>query len=77
MISPKGNFGLDSLHSILPEIVIGASKDYINKMKVPYQATSFIAANTRKDRKGAYIFKIPNQPSGGIKLLTGGERKKR
>ncbi|HET7390083.1 MAG TPA: hypothetical protein VFJ51_04605 [Nitrososphaeraceae archaeon] len=76
VISPKHDFGLDSLHDILPEIVIGASKNYINKMKVPYQTTSFIAANTRKDMKGAYIFKIPNQPSGGIKLLTGGKRKK-
>jgi hypothetical protein len=76
VISPKRDFGLDYLHRILPEIVIGASKDYINKMKVPYQATSFIAANTTSDRKGAYIFKIPNQRSGGIKLLTGGKRKK-
>jgi len=76
VISPKHDLGLDYLHSVLPEIVIGASKNYINEMKVPYQATSFIAANTRSDRNGAYIFKIPNQPSGGIKLLTGGKRKK-
>ena len=76
VISPKHDLGLDYLHSVLPEIVIGASKNYINEMKVPYQATSFIAANTRSDRNGAYVFKIPNQPSGGIKLLTGGKRKK-
>ena len=76
VISPKHDLGLDYLHSVLPEIVIGASKNYIKEMKVPYQATSFIAANTRSDRNGAYVFKIPNQPSGGIKLLTGGKRKK-
>jgi len=76
VISPKHDLGLDYLDSVLPEIVIGASKNYINEMKVPYQATSFIAANTRSDRNGAYVFKIPNQPSGGIKLLTGGKRKK-
>ena len=38
VISPADNFGLDYLGQILPEIVIGASKEYINKMKVPYQA---------------------------------------
>ena len=56
VISPKHDLGLDYLHSVLPEIVIGASKNYINEMKVPYQATSFIPANTRSDRNGAYIF---------------------
>jgi hypothetical protein len=27
---------------MLPEIVIGSSSRYINKMKVPYQATSYV-----------------------------------
>jgi hypothetical protein len=75
VISPKHNFGLESLQKYLPEIVIGASQKYIEKMTVPYQATSFIAANTNRDRKGPYIFKIPGQHSGGISLLTGGSRK--
>ena len=48
VISPKHNLGLDYLYSVLPEIVIGASKNYINEMKVPYQATSFIAAQHQK-----------------------------
>ena len=58
VISPTRDFGLKSLGQVLPEIVIGASSRYINKMKVPYQATSYIAANTRRDGKGSYIYKI-------------------
>lgn len=53
---------------MLPEIVIGASSRYINKMKVPYQATSYLAANTRRDGKGSYIYKIPGKSAGGIPL---------
>jgi hypothetical protein len=53
---------------MLPEIVIGASSRYINKMKVPYQATSYVAANTRHDGKGSYIYKIPGKSAGGIPL---------
>jgi hypothetical protein len=60
---------------VLPEIVIGASSRYIDKMKVPYQATSYIAANTMRDGKGPYIYKIPGKPAGGVPLLTGGNRK--
>ena len=50
VISPSNDFGLDYLGEILPEIIIGASFDYINKMKVPYQATSYVAA--RIDQSG-------------------------
>jgi hypothetical protein len=46
-ISPTDDFDLESLGKMLPRIVIGASDDYINRMKVPYQATSYIAANTK------------------------------
>ena len=42
VICPE-NFGLDNLAKILPRIVIGASTEYIGKMKVPYQATSYLA----------------------------------
>jgi hypothetical protein len=59
---------------MLPEIVIGASSRYINKMKVPYQATSYVAANTRRDGKGSYIYKIPGK-SAGNSTLTGGIEK--
>ena len=75
VISPLNDFGLDYLGEILPEIVIGASSDYINKMKVPYQATSYVAARTGKSGKGTYIYKLIGRPSGGVLSLTGGIRK--
>jgi riboflavin biosynthesis pyrimidine reductase len=75
VISPSRDFGLEALGKLLPEIVIGASQDYINRMKVPYQATSFIVANTLPDAKGPYIFKIAGKQGGGIRLLSGGSRK--
>jgi hypothetical protein len=75
VIYPSRDFGLKSLGNVLPEIVIGASSSYINKMKVPYQATSYLAANTRSDGKGFYIYKIPRRSAGGILLLTGGKRR--
>ena len=60
---------------ILPEIVIGASSDYVSKMKVPYQATSYVAARTKESGKGVYIYKITHKPGGGVLYLTGGTRK--
>jgi hypothetical protein len=75
VISPCHDFGLKFVGKVLPEIVIGASSRYIDKMKVPYQATSYIAANTMRDGKGPYIYKIPGKPAGGVPLLTGGNRK--
>lgn len=75
VISPLNDFGLDYLGEILPEIVIGASSDYINKMKVPYQATSYVAARTGKSGKGTYIYKLIGRPGGGVLSLTGGIRK--
>ena len=62
IISPTNDFDLKSLGKMLPKIVIGASDDYINRMKAPYQATSYIAA-------------IPGKNAGGVPLLTGGKRK--
>lgn len=75
VISPLNDFGLDYLGEILPEIVIGASSDYINKMKVPYQATSYVTAKTGKSGKGTYIYKLIGRPGGGVLSLTGGIRK--
>lgn len=75
VISPSNDFGLDYLGEILPEVVIGASSGYINKMKVPYQATSYVAARTKEGGKGVYIYKINHKPGGGVISLTGGTRK--
>ena len=49
-------------------------------MKVPYQATSYVAARTKQSGKkqsgkGTYIYKIPHKPGGGVLSLTGGIRK--
>ena len=73
-ISPTNDFDLKSLGKLLPKIVIGASDDYINRMKVPYQATSYIAANTNA-YDDSYIYKIPGKNAGGVLLLSGGKRK--
>ncbi|MGB7706341.1 MAG: hypothetical protein WBL64_03490 [Nitrososphaeraceae archaeon] len=52
VISPSIDFGLEYLGKILPEIVIGASSGYVSKMRVPYQATSYVAARTKESGKG-------------------------
>jgi hypothetical protein len=74
VISPTYDFDLKSLGKMLPKIVIGASDDYINRMKVPYQATSYIAAKTNAN-DDSYIYKIPGKNAGGVLLLAGGKRK--
>ncbi|MDW3621181.1 MAG: hypothetical protein QOK51_03520, partial [Nitrososphaeraceae archaeon] len=75
VISPSNDYGLEYLSKILPEIVIGASSGYVSKMKVPYQATSYVTARTKESGKGVYIYKIAHKPSGGVLSLTGGTRK--
>ena len=75
VISPLSDFGLDYLGEILPEIVIGASSNYVSKMRVPYQATSYVAARTKVKGKGVYIYKINEKPGGGVLSLTDGARK--
>jgi hypothetical protein len=75
IISPQNDYGLYYLGEILPEIVIGASYDYVDKMKVPYQATSYVAARTGNSGKGTYIYKIVDRSGGGVLSLTGGIRK--
>lgn len=73
VIRPKEDFNLGSLSSILPNIVIGASKSYISKLKIPYQATSYIAAEVFPNSK-RYIYKVPGNPGGGVVKLTGDKR---
>lgn len=75
VISPSNDFELYHLGEILPEIVIGATSGYVSKMKVPYQATSYVAARARQSGKGVYIYKITQKPGGGVLSLTGGTRK--
>jgi hypothetical protein len=63
------------LSEILPYIVIGVSNEYVDKMKVPYQATSFIAGEVYSQNSGIYAYKIIGKQGGGVQLLTGGTRK--
>ncbi|WP_458744863.1 hypothetical protein [Candidatus Nitrosocosmicus sp. T] len=63
------------LSKIIPYIVIGASDEFVNKMSVPYQATSFIAAKAFSPNSGVFIFKLLGLRGGGVTLLTGGSRK--
>ena len=68
------DFNLLSLSEIIPYLVIGASKKYINSMKVPYQATSYVAAESIS-HPGHYLYKLPGLQNGGVLDLTGGNRK--
>jgi hypothetical protein len=63
------------LSKIIPYIVIGASDEFVNKMSVPYQATSFIAAKAFSPNSGIFVFKLLGVRGGGVILLTGGNRK--
>jgi hypothetical protein len=75
IINPSSNqFKLFSLAKFLPYIIIGASKDYIDKLNIPYQATSYVAAEASPN-SDRYIYKIPLKKGGGIPQLTGGKRK--
>jgi len=64
-----------NLSKILPYIVVGASNEYIDKMSVPYQATSFVAGEVYSQNSGIYAYKIIGKKGGGVTLLTGGTRK--
>ena len=75
VILPNEDYGLKNLSKFFPQIIIGASSTYIKKMKIPYQATSYIAANISKNNNGPFVYKIPNKSNGGISLLSGGKRK--
>lgn len=69
------DLGCHNLSKILPYIVIGASTEYINKMSVPYQATSFVGGEVYSQNSGIYAYKIIGKKGGGVQLLTGGTRK--
>ena len=75
IINPSSNqFNLLSLAKFLPYIIIGASKDYIEKLNIPYQATSYVAAESSPN-SDRYLYKIPLKKGGGVRQLTGGKRK--
>jgi hypothetical protein len=75
IINPNNHqFNLFSLAKFLPYIIIGASKDYIDKLNIPYQATSYVAAESSPN-SDRYIYKIPLKEGGGVHQLTGGKRK--
>jgi hypothetical protein len=75
IINPSSNkLKLFTLAKFLPYIIIGASKDYIDKLSIPYQATSFVAAESSPN-SDRYVYKIPIKEGGGIPQLTGGKRK--
>ncbi|MGN6708575.1 MAG: hypothetical protein ACTHKF_04435 [Candidatus Nitrosocosmicus sp.] len=69
------DLGCYNLSRILPYIVLGASTDYINKMSLPYQATSFVAGEVYSKNSGIFAYKIIGKRGGGIQLLIGGSRK--
>ena len=74
IINTRDEFHLDAISKILPFIVIGASKAYIDNLSIPYQATSYVAAESGPE-SGRYIYKIPGKKGGGVRQLTGGQRK--
>ena len=63
------------LSKVIPYVVIGASEEYVSSLAVPYQATSFIAAEAFSPDSGTYAFKLLGLKGGGVTLLTGGSRK--
>ena len=64
-----------NLSKVIPYIVTGASSEYIDKMSVPYQATSFVAGEVYSQSSGIYAYKLIGKKGGGVTLLTGGTRK--
>jgi hypothetical protein len=71
----KKDLNCYNLSKILPYIVVGASCEYIDKMSVPYQATSFVVGEVYSQNSGIYAYKISGKKGGGVTLLTGGTRK--
>jgi hypothetical protein len=74
ILNIRDRFHLDSISKFLPYIIIGASKYYIDKLSIPYQATSYVAAETYP-KSGRYVYKIPGIKRGGVRHLMGGKRK--
>ncbi|MDQ2685452.1 MAG: hypothetical protein M3Y25_06380 [Thermoproteota archaeon] len=63
------------LSKVIPYVVIGGSDKFVNDLDVPYQATSFIAAEAFSANSGTFIFKLLGLKGGGVTMLTGGSRK--
>jgi hypothetical protein len=63
------------LSKVIPYVVIGASEEFVSSLAIPYQATSFIAAEAFSPNSGTYAFKLLGLKGGGVTLLTGGSRK--
>ena len=63
------------MSKVIPYVVIGASDEFVSNLTVPYQATSFIAAEVFSPHSGTYAFKLLGLKGGGVTLLTGGSRK--
>ena len=72
MINPE-KLGLDHLSKFLPHIAIATSNNYVEKMKIPYQATSFVGAKIRPTLKSIYAYKLSGKPAEAYhdELLTG------
>ncbi len=64
-----------NLSKLLPYVVIGASKEFVDMMKIPYQSTSFVAGEVYSQNSGIYAYKIIGKKGGGVQLLSGGNRK--
>lgn len=54
-------------------IPVSVCKDYLDKMKVPDQNTSYLMAKAMQNGS-EYIFNIPGKKGGGVSNLTGGVR---
>jgi hypothetical protein len=75
VIDTLADLGCPKLSKVLPHVVIGASDSFVDKMCVPYHATSFIAAEAFSPNSGVYTFKLLGVKGGGVTILTGGSRK--
>ncbi len=71
----SGDLHCPYLSKVVPYVVIGASEEFVNNLTIPYQATSFIAAEAFSPNSGTYAFKLLGLKGGGVTLLTGGSRK--
>ena len=66
--------GYDNFDKYFPRgIPLSVSEEYLNKMKVPDQNTSYVMAKAQVERP-EYIFNIPGIEGGGIPNLTSGTR---
>ena len=75
VIDTLTDLGCPKLSKVLPHVVIGASDSFVDRLCVPYQATSFIAAEAFSPNSGVYAFKLLGVKGGGVPILTGGSRK--